>query len=267
MSTKICSKCRKELSIDFFYKNRCMKDGYDNQCKICKKENSKKRDHKKYFEENREKILESQKNYYQNNKEKIKQKAKEYRERIKTDDEKRNQRNLKSRERYEKNKEKIREYQRKWYNEHKEEYQKKHSEYYFKNIDKVKKYREANKEHFAEIQKRIHYEKMENDELYRFKQKVRGSINKSFKRQNVEKSKHTIEILGCDIDFFQEYLKQTFFNNYGYEYDGIEKVHIDHIIPLATAKTVEEVEKLCHYTNLQLLKPKDNIRKGAKLIY
>lgn len=79
-----------------------MKDGYDNQCKICKKENSKKRDHKKYFEENREKILESQKNYYQNNKEKIKQKAKEYRERIKTDDEKRNQRNLKSRERYEK---------------------------------------------------------------------------------------------------------------------------------------------------------------------
>ena len=47
-------------------------------------------------------------------------------------------------------------------------------------------------------------------------------------------------------------------------YDNKEKVHIDHIIPLATAKTEEDVIKLCHYTNLQLLKAKDNLKKGAK---
>lgn len=45
----------------------------------------------------------------------------------------------------------------------------------------------------------------------------------------------------------------------------LKKVHIDHIIPLATAKTEEDVIKLCHYTNLQLLKGEDNLSKGDKL--
>ena len=40
---------------------------------------------------------------------------------------------------------------------------------------------------------------------------------------------------------------------------------IEDIIPLATAKTEEDVIKLCHYTNLQLLKGEDNLSKGDKL--
>ena len=39
------------------------------------------------------------------------------------------------------------------------------------------------------------------------------------------------------------------------------KYHIDHIVPLATAQTEEDVIKLCHYTNLQLLTAKDNLEK------
>ena len=41
--------------------------------------------------------------------------------------------------------------------------------------------------------------------------------------------------------------------------------HIDHIIPLASAKSIEEVIKLCHYTNLQPLWAEDNLKKGAKI--
>jgi hypothetical protein len=41
---------------------------------------------------------------------------------------------------------------------------------------------------------------------------------------------------------------------------------IDHIIPLASAKTQEEVEHLNHYTNLQPLLNEDNLKKGKKLI-
>jgi len=51
----------------------------------------------------------------------------------------------------------------------------------------------------------------------------------------------------------------------GIEWNGIEKVQIDHIKPLKYAKTEEEVIKLCHYTNLQLLKEKDNLEKSFKL--
>jgi hypothetical protein len=47
------------------------------------------------------------------------------------------------------------------------------------------------------------------------------------------------------------------FDNYG-------QWHIDHIIPLATAKTEQDVYTLSHYTNLQPLWAKDNISKGAK---
>jgi hypothetical protein len=61
------------------------------------------------------------------------------------------------------------------------------------------------------------------------------------------------------------YLNETFYKNYGYEYDGTDKVHIDHIIPLATAKTQEGVAKLYHYTNLQLLKAEHNQMKSDRL--
>ena len=88
-----------------------------------------------------------------------------------------------------------------------------------------------------------------------------------FGKNKIIKKESTEKILDCSIDFFINYLLQTFKDNYGYEYNGIEKVHIDHIIPLATAKTEEDVIKLCHYSNLQLLKAKDNLKKGAKLNY
>ena len=67
------------------------------------------------------------------------------------------------------------------------------------------------------------------------------------------------------IDFLIEHLYKTFKSNYGYEWNGVEPVHIDHIIPLATANTEEEVIALCHYTNLQLLKAQDNLSKNKSL--
>jgi hypothetical protein len=49
-------------------------------------------------------------------------------------------------------------------------------------------------------------------------------------------------------------------------WDNYGEWHIDHIIPLASADTEEEVLKLYHYTNLQPLWAIDNIRKGSKII-
>lgn len=43
------------------------------------------------------------------------------------------------------------------------------------------------------------------------------------------------------------------------------KYHIDHKIPLATAKSKEDIIKLCHYTNLQLLTAEDNMKKHDKI--
>ena len=42
--------------------------------------------------------------------------------------------------------------------------------------------------------------------------------------------------------------------------------HIDHIIPLASAKNEKELIKLCYYRNLQPLWAFDNMSKSAKII-
>lgn len=96
-----------------------------------------------------------------------------------------------------------------------------------------------------------------------------NTCNDCLKKYNSDYSKNekskSYKILGCDYKFLNNYLLQTFKDNYGYEWDEKEPVHIDHIIPLATAKTEKEIIKLCHYKNLQLLKAKDNLKKGSKL--
>ena len=154
-----------------------------------------------------------------------------------------------------------------------------HKEKNLKVKERTKKYREDNKEKFKELHKswkdthkkeineykRNYYHNNKNNLLYSFEIRTRHLILKAFKRKGYKKTSRTQEILGCDYETFIKHLLQTFKNNYGYEWDRIEKVHIDHIIPLATAKTEEEVLKLNNYKNLQLLKELDNLHKSNKL--
>jgi hypothetical protein len=150
----------------------------------------------------------------------------------------------------ENNKELTKEWQRKWRNENKQY----NIEYYKKNKRKI-------------IKDNIEYEKEreKNDYLYKFKKEIRKMIYCSFYRKGFDKNNNSQEILCCSYNFFIDYLLKTYKQNYGCEWDGKEKVHIDHIIPLSTAKNKEEVIKLNHYTNLQLLKAKDNLYKSNKL--
>jgi hypothetical protein len=60
---KTCSKCKIEKNFEEFVKHKSSKDGFFNQCKVCKKE---------YNIKNKEKISETVKKYYQLNKDKIK---------------------------------------------------------------------------------------------------------------------------------------------------------------------------------------------------
>ena len=99
------------------------------------------------------------------------------------------------------------------------------------------------------------------DPLYLFKDKLRSLIKKSLKNKNFKKKSKTRDIVGLDFDKLKNYLEYTFFLNYGEEYKD-QKIHIDHIVPLASAKTEEEVIKLNHWTNLQYLTPEDNISKS-----
>lgn len=84
-------------------------------------------------------------------------------------------------------------------------------------------------------------------------------------RHGGKKPCKTKDMIGCEWSELWDHLLETWKKNYGSPWDG-EPYHIDHIIPLASAKTEEDVIRLFYYTNLQMLTPKDNLKKHDKLL-
>ncbi|MBR5227554.1 MAG: hypothetical protein IKV94_02845 [Clostridia bacterium] len=162
----------------------------------------------------------------------------------------------------------------------KKEYLEKNREIILKRArDRTAKYRESHKEEIHAKNKiyrlknkeqinKYFNDKYKNDCEHRFKCTIRTMIRMSFKRKGKTKSKHIEEILGCDVEFLMSYLTKTYENNYNekWNWNLLKTVHIDHKKPLKYANSEEEIKKLCHYTNLQLLKIEDNLRKQAKYI-
>lgn len=71
-------------------------------------------------------------------------------------------------------------------------------------------------------------------------------------------------MLGCDYQTAFKHIESRF--KQGMSWDNFGEWHIDHIIPLASAKTEIELIELCHYTNLQPLWAEENRSKGDKII-
>lgn len=249
LETKVCKNCGVEKSIDEFRINK----GYHlNKCKKCEYEYQKQ-----YRKTNTEFIK------------KDKERKKIY---------------------YFEHKDKITEYNKKYKEEHKEELKIKTKLYRARNRDIIlekdkinsKKYRENHKEYFKEYNKKYYSknknillkkqyiykkEKMNTDDIFKFKENIRKSIRESFRRKKMLKKLTTEKILGCDINMLIEHLIKTYENNYNekWNWNYLKNVHIDHIIPLFKTNNEKEIIKLCHYTNLQLLKKEDNLSKKDKL--
>lgn len=228
METKQCTKCLKTKSLSEFYFRKPL-NKYETRCRECIKKE------KQLWEEK--------------NEEKHKEQSKKWKEL---------------------HKEEIKEYNRLYKIKNKEKIDKQNKEYREKNREKccnaTKKYYENNKEKVNKRNREYRRKKKQEDIVYKLKLQTRCMINNSFRRNNHTKNEKTEKIIGCSINYFIDYLLKTYENNYGYKWDGVEKIDIDHIMPLSIAKTKNEVIKLCHYTNLQLLKHKDNLQKGSKII-
>jgi len=87
------------------------------------------------------------------------------------------------------------------------------------------------------------------------------SLNNINKKKN---NKKTITILGCSITEFGKYLESKFDDWMNWDNKGLYNGEfnygwdIDHIIPVSTTETEEEILRLNHYTNLQPLCSKIN---------
>ncbi len=81
------------------------------------------------------------------------------------------------------------------------------------------------------------------------------------KQHGYNKTTKTFEMIGCTPAELKDHIEKQF--TPGMSWEVKREIHIDHIIPLASATCEEDVIKLCHYTNLQPLWARDNLVKGA----
>jgi len=129
-----------------------------------------------------------------------------------------------------------------------------------KKLDYTREYRKNNRE---KINSYSRIARNENP-IILLKNRLRARTYLAFKAGKWLKNSGNEEMLGCSYDFSKSYIESLFLKGMSWSNKG--EWHIDHIIPLSTAKTVEEMKSLFHYTNLQPLWAKDNLKKSAKII-
>ena len=189
---------------------------------------------KTHYQLNKKRILESQKIYVEKNKDKTKKYLKEY---------------------ILKNKDRLKKHQAEYFQDNKEIL-------YERNKLSIKKYRLKYKEKYRLYNQEYKENRKKNDPLFKLTVNIRSIISGSIKRKNYTKRSQTQHILGCSFNEFKIYLESKFepwmnWNNYGNWNGEPTEINcswdIDHIIPLSTAKSEEDILKLNYYTNLQPL--------------
>jgi len=130
----------------------------------------------------------------------------------------------------------------------------------------AKKYREDNKDKVAISKRKSTKKRYNTDGFFRVTTQLRKYVRRYFNIKT--KSKKTMDIVGCPPQELKTIIESKFdywmsWDNYGY---GKGKWVIDHRIPLSSAKSINELYQLCHYSNLQPLSWEDNMKKSNKII-
>lgn len=293
---KICPKCGNEKDIVEFHKNKNRVDRLSCYCKTCKHqldkdycgENKEKLNHlaKLYYKEHQNEIKERVKRYRIKNKEKIKEYRRKNKGEIKQYQDAYNKqyciknknklRNKKKEFRL-KNPEIVRRWKKEYYERHKDQIIENMLQYYIKNRDKkiryIREYYAKNKHGKIKLYRKKHHSRIEYKIIHNIRNRVYKVLN------GKRKTKHTIELLGCSVKEFREYIEKQFkcgmtWNNYGM---GDGKWNLDHIIPCAFFNIIDPIEQqqCFHFTNHQPLwergiggnNEKRDKTHGLKLLY
>lgn len=174
--------------------------------------------------------VECEKNKYRENSDKIKLRVYEYRKN---------------------NKEVVKETKKKYYEKNRLRLLEEKKEYQQENRDKRREYL---------------FRKYHNDINFKLTNNIRIRVRSYLRSKKINKNNKTFNIVGCSPEHLKEHLEKQFKDGMTWENYGLYGWHIDHIIPLSSAETEDEIYKLCHYTNLQPLWVEENLKKGSKII-
>ena len=89
----------------------------------------------------------------------------------------------------------------------------------------------------------------------------RTSLWRLFQNTNIQKTNHSIEYLGCNSEYFLNFIKSKMTPEMNFD-----NIHIDHIKPVSRfdLNNHDEFLKCCHYSNMQPLLASDNLEKHNK---
>lgn len=170
-----------------------------------------------------------------------------------------------NREYYLENKSKFDEYDKLYRQQNTELIRESDRVYYDKNRESElltqKNYYNKNKSAIQIQQKKYYNTRYSSDSLFKFTETVRSRLYQVFKGS---KSRSTEALLGTTFEKAKQHIENQFKKGMNWSNHG--EWHIDHRVPLASGSNIEEVETLCHFTNLQPLWALENLQKGAKLI-
>lgn len=121
------------------------------------------------------------------------------------------------------------------------------------------------KERRAEYRREYDKRRKEQDHVYRLGRNIRSAITAAIGRSGFTKRAKTHAILGCSFDELAAHLERQFVSGMTWENRG--KWHIDHIVPIASAQSEEDVIRLNHFTNLRPVWAKENLSKGKRVDY
>jgi hypothetical protein len=183
-----------------------------------------------------------------------------------------------------KNKEKLSVKAKKYNTEHKEEISKNKKGYYIKNREKIlkdrfnsrkenpEKFQEKDKKYYTKNKRKIIINKIRYDKE-RIKKDIQYKLTKSLRKRlymaikDNAKSGSAIRDLGCTIPELKKYLENQFTTGMTWENWTMKGWWIDHKVPLANFDLTdrEQFLKAVHYTNLQPMWWRDNLKKSNKI--
>jgi len=170
-------------------------------------------------------------------------------------------------------KDKILKYCKKYQKNHEAEYKKTQKEWQSKHKNYCKKKRLENRDNRkCKVNKTFRewrYKKYHADPCFKLIVIQRSRIRVCIKRIKAIKENKTLDLLGCTAEELKKHLESLWTEGMNWNNYGLYGWHVDHVKPLCSFDLTDSKQQktALHYTNLQPLWAKDNLRKRKSLTF
>jgi len=132
--------------------------------------------------------------------------------------------------------------------------------YYGKNKKSILEKQKERKQDICHNRRVYKKKRMKEDPVYAMAHRLGVLMRNALKHSGYLKSRKTLEALGCTSAQFKDHLERQFLK--GMTWDNRDLWQLDHIMPISSAKTEQEVYDLSHMTNIRPMWAKENMVKS-----